>query len=311
LNKICVLGSINIDIILNVKKMPQVGETIFGENLKNASGGKGANQAIAASRCGAEVRMIGKIGNDNSGNSLIEALVKDSIDVKYVGIDANSPTGTALITVNEEGNNSIIVVPGANMAISHEEILAAKKIIEDSDLVISQFETPIQATIDAFKIAKEKKVITILNPAPAKTIPDELYSLTDILAPNETEIYELSGVKVENLKDAKKAADMFLQKGVKYVIITLGEKGAALIEKDRVQLVPAYKVTAVDTTAAGDSFIGALASIVNKDTLSFDNLIEAIKFGNKVSSVVVQKEGAQPSIPYLSEINRIFGEVLQ
>jgi ribokinase len=308
LNRVCILGSINIDLILNVKKMPQVGETIFGENLKNASGGKGANQAIAASRCGSEVKMIGKIGNDNNGNSLVEALVKDSINVKYVGVDVDSPTGTALITVDEEGNNSIIVVPGANMTINHEEILAAKKIIEDSDLIISQFETPLQATIDAFKIAKGKKVITILNPAPAKTIPDELYSLTDIIVPNETEVYELSGVKVETLTDAKKAADLFLQRGVKYVIITLGEKGAVLIDKNRIQLIPAYKVNAIDTTAAGDSFIGALASVVNKDSINFDNLIEAIKFGNKVSSIVVQNEGAQPSIPYLSEIKRIFGE---
>lgn len=308
MNRICILGSINMDLILNVKKMPQVGETILGENLKNASGGKGANQAVAASRCGSKVSMIGKVGNDNSGKSLVENLVKDSIDVSYVSVDINSPTGTAIITVNEEGNNSIIVIPGANMTISHAEILSAKKIIQDSDLIISQFETPFQATIDAFKIAREKGVITILNPAPAKTIPDELYSLTDIIAPNETEVYDLSGIKVENLKDAKKAADIFLQKGIKYVIITLGEKGAALIDKDRAELIPAYKVNAVDTTAAGDSFIGALASKIDLTSLDFDNLIQAIKFGNKVSSIVVQKEGAQPSIPYLSEINRTFEE---
>lgn len=308
MNRICILGSINMDLILNVKKMPQVGETIFGENLKNASGGKGANQAVAASRCGSKVSMIGKVGNDSSGKSLVENLVKDSINVSYVSVDINSPTGTAIITVNEDGNNSIIVIPGANMSISHAEILSAKKIIEDSDLIISQFETPFEATIDAFKIAREKGVITILNPAPAKTIPDELYSLTDIIAPNETEVYELSGIKVENLKDAKKAADIFLQKGIKYVIITLGEKGAALIDKDRAELIPAYKVNAVDTTAAGDSFIGALASKIDLSSLDFDNLIQAIKFGNKVSSIVVQKEGAQPSIPYLSEINRIFEE---
>lgn len=308
MNRICILGSINMDLILNVKKMPQVGETILGENLKNASGGKGANQAVAASRCSSKVSMIGKVGNDNSGKSLVENLVKDSIDVSYVSVDINSPTGTAIITVNEEGNNSIIVIPGANMTISHAEILSAKKIIQDSDLIISQFETPFQATIDAFKIAREKGVITILNPAPAKTIPDELYSLTDIIAPNETEVYDLSGIKVENLKDAKKAADIFLQKGIKYVIITLGEKGAALIDKDRAELIPAYKVNAVDTTAAGDSFIGALASKIDLTSLDFDNLIQAIKFGNKVSSIVVQKEGAQPSIPYLSEINRTFEE---
>lgn len=308
MNKVCILGSINIDIIINVKKMPQVGETIFGENLKNASGGKGANQAVAASRCGSKVIMIGKVGSDESGKSLTQNLVKDSIDITNVGTDDSVPTGTALITVNGEGNNSIIVVPGANMTISHDEILNARKAIEESDIIIAQFETPFQATIDAFKIARENGKITILNPAPAKTIPDELYSLTDIIAPNETEVYELSGIKVENLEDAEKAANAFLGRGVKYVIITLGEKGAALIGKDRYQIVPAYKVNAVDTTAAGDSFIGGLASRLNADGLEFDNLIEAIKFGNKVSGIVVQKEGAQPSIPYLSEIIKTYGE---
>lgn len=309
MNKICVLGSLNIDVIINVKKMPQVGETIFGDNLKNAPGGKGANQAIAASRCGGKVTMIGKVGNDNSGKSLIENLVKDSINVSNIGIDATSPTGTALITVNDEGNNSIIVVSGANMAITKDEILNAAKIIEDSDIIISQFETPIQATIDAFKIAKGKNVITILNPAPAGKIPDELLSLTDIIAPNETEAYELTGIKIETLEDAEKAADIFVQKGVKYVIITLGEKGAALIAQNKAYIVQAYKVNAIDTTAAGDSFIGALASKLNTKSLEIDNLISAIKFGNMVSSIVVQKEGAQPSIPYLEETARIFKDL--
>lgn len=308
MNKICVLGSLNIDLIINVKKMPQVGETILGDNLKNASGGKGANQAIAASRCGAKVIMIGKVGSDSSGKSLIENLVKDSVNVDYVSMDSNAPTGTAIITVNEEGNNSIIVISGANMTINHDEILNASNIIKDSDIIISQFETPIQATIDAFKIAKANKVITILNPAPASRIPEELYGLTDIIVPNETEVYELSGVKVGDLQDARRAADMFLREGVKYVVITLGEKGAALISKDKAFLVPAYKVNAVDTTAAGDSFLGALASKLNTESLEFDDLINAVKFGNMVSSIVVQKEGAQPSIPYLEETRRIFNE---
>lgn len=309
MNKVCVLGSLNIDVVINVKKMPQVGETILGDNLKNASGGKGANQAVAARRCGAKVTMIGKIGNDNSGKTLIDSLKKDSINVDYVTVDAVSPTGTALITVNEEGNNSIIVVPGANMTISHEEIQNAAKIIEDSHIIISQFETPINAAIDAFKIARGKNVITILNPAPANKIPEELYSLTDIIAPNETEVYELTGIKVENLEDAKSAAQIFLQKGVKYVIVTLGEKGAALISKDRADIVPAYKVYAVDTTAAGDSFLGALACKLKTKSLEFNDLIDAIGFGNMVSSIVVQKEGAQPSIPYLEETTRIFKEI--
>jgi ribokinase len=297
-----------MDIVFNVKKMPQVGETIFGENLKNVPGGKGANQAVAAKRCGADVSMIGKVGSDTSGDVLLKNLEKDSIDVKHIYIDDNAPTGTALITVNEEGNNSIVVISGANMTIDQSEIDKAKKVIENSDILIAQFETPFKSTIEAFKIAKASNVITILNPAPAKSIPEELFSYTDLIVPNETEVCELTGVKVETLNDAKRAAAIFIEKGVKYVIITLGENGAALISSDKAEIVPAYKVKAIDTTAAGDSFLGALASNLNTKSFQYDDLKQAIKFGNKVSSIVVQREGAQPSIPYFSEVIDIYGE---
>lgn len=308
MNKVCILGSINMDIILNVKRMPAIGETIFGEDIKNAGGGKGANQAVASKRSGAEVFMVGKVGKDKNGEELIANLVNDNINVDYIFTDNTTPTGTAVITVSEEGNNSIIVVPGANMTITSEEMNKAKKAIDLCHMVIAQFETPIDITIEAFKYAKESGKITILNPAPAKNIPSELYKYTDVIIPNETEIFELTGIKVENLEEAKLGADKFLEEGVKYVIVTLGEKGAALITKGKAEIIPAYKVNAVDTTAAGDSFIGGLSSKLDVANFGYDSLKEAILFGNKVSSIVVQKEGAQPSIPYLKDVIEIYGE---
>ncbi|MCY6485193.1 ribokinase [Clostridium aestuarii] len=308
MNTICVLGSINMDVVLKVNRMPKVGETIFASNLKNISGGKGANQAVTCARQGANVYMISKVGLDGNGEALINELVKDNINVDYIFKDENKPTGTAIITVDDEANNCIIVAAGANTAINKAEILKASEVIKKSDIILSQFETPIEVAIEAFKIAKENDKVTILNPAPAKEISEELLKYTDIIIPNETETYELTKVEVNNLEDAKKAGNKFFEKGVRCVIITLGSKGAALITENNAEVIPAYKVNAVDTTAAGDSFIGAFSSKIDSKKLNFENMKEAIKFGNKVSAIAVQREGAQPSIPYLKEIEEIYGE---
>ena len=210
--------------------------------------------------------------------------------------------------VNENGNNSIIVVPGSNMTINEEEIDKSEKALKESDILISQFETPEEITLKAFKKAKEFGKVTILNPAPAKKIDEELLKVTDIIVPNETEAEVLTGIKVENLEDAKKAAEVFLNKGVKFVIITLGSRGAAVIGEDFSEVVPAFKVNAIDTTAAGDSFIGGLSSKLDVKSLNKENLIKAVTFGNKVSSIAVQRKGAQPSIPYLKEVEEVYGE---
>lgn len=305
MNKVCILGSINMDMIVSVDEMPQVGETIISENFKLAHGGKGANQAVAAKRMGNEVSMISKIGRDTYGKEILQSLRNEKIDTSKIFEDRNKPTGTAVITVNKNGDNSIIVIPGSNMTLDLYEIESCRQTIENSDILVAQFETTIEATIEAFKIAKEKDVITILNPAPARSIPDELLKYTDIIIPNETEAAALTGIEVNNLEQAEEAAKVFLNKGVKYTIITLGEKGAAVVTNEKSEIVPAYKVKAVDTTAAGDSFIGALSSKIKKGNLEFDNLTSAVKFGNKVSSIVVQKEGAQPSIPYIKDIESI------
>ena len=308
MNRVCVLGSMNMDLVVKVNDIPRVGETILSKSFEKIAGGKGANQAVAAKRCGAEVAMIAKIGKDENGEILKGKLKEDNIDVKYVFEDENESTGMAFIMVNENGNNSIIVVAGSNMTINKEDIEASLEKIEESDILIAQFETSEEMTLEAFKKAKEFGKVTILNPAPAKKINEELLKVTDIIVPNETEAEVLTGITVETLEDANKAGKVFLEKGVKFVVITLGDKGAAVIGKDFCKLVPSYKVNAIDTTAAGDSFIGGLSSKLDFRNINKETLIGAVNFGNKVSSISVQRKGAQPSIPYLKEIEEIYGE---
>lgn len=309
MENICVIGSINMDLVINVDRMVKVGETILSKSFNKNSGGKGANQAVAASRLGVNVHMIGKVGNDDVGDILLKKLSEDNIDVEFVSIDNGNPTGMAIITVDEFANNSIIVIPGANLDIECSDVKKAENIIKMSKLIIAQFETPIESTITAFKIAKENGVITILNPAPAKEIPRELLALTDIIVPNETEACELTKVKIESEVSIKLASKKFLESGVKYVIITLGERGSALVSNEEYELLEAIKVNAVDTTAAGDSFIGALACMLCRhDKIEFGLLKDAVIFANKVSSMVVQKPGAQASLPKLEEVLQVFGE---
>lgn len=308
MNKVCVLGSINMDLVIKVKDMPRVGETILSNSFVKIAGGKGANQAVAAKRVGNEVSMIGKIGKDENGQILKELLEKDNIDTSSIYIDNINPTGMAMITVDKDSNNSIVVISGSNMTITNDEIIKAKKKITESDILIAQFETSEECILEAFKIAKENNKLTILNPAPAKEMSDELLKYTDIIIPNETEAEVITGVKVFDIDSAKAASEKLLEKGLKYVIVTLGEKGAAVINKERCEIVQAFKVNAKDTTAAGDSFIGGLSSKLDTKDLSFDNLIKAVRFGNKVSSIAVQREGAMPSIPTLEEIVEVYGD---
>ncbi|MFT5874473.1 MAG: ribokinase [Clostridium sp.] len=308
MNKICVLGSLNMDIVLKVENMAKIGETIFAKSISNIPGGKGANQAVASRRMGSEVYMIGKVGLDSNGDSLVSNLSRDGINAGCVFKDSREPTGTAIINVNCEGNNSIVVVSGANMSIKIDEIKQSYPIIKDCDVMIAQFETPSEMTLEAFTYAKSHGIITILNPAPAKKIDESLLKCTDIIIPNETEAYDITGILVEDLESAKKAAGNFIKMGVSYVIITLGSRGAALITKEKSELIPAIKVNAIDTTAAGDSFIGAVASKLRTSEMNYENLKKAIVFGNRVSSIVVQRSGAQPSIPTIQEVIDIYGE---
>lgn len=303
-NKVCILGSINMDMVITVDFMPKVGETILCSEVKKIPGGKGANQAIAAKRSGAEVSMVAKLGKDENGDTLLKGLENDNVNTKYVFRDESKSTGMAIITVNKEGNNSIIVVPGSNMNISKIEILEAEEAIKNNDILVAQLETPMDAAAEAFKLAKKYNKVTVLNPSPSKLLSDELIKNTDIIIPNETETFSITGMEVKDIESARAASKFFFDNGVKVAIITLGEKGAVIVTRDKAEIIPAYKVKAIDTTAAGDSFLGAVVSRINVKDISFESLRETVEFANKVSSMVVQKKGAQPSIPYLVEVEK-------
>ncbi|HDE7392078.1 TPA: ribokinase [Staphylococcus aureus] len=302
-NKVVILGSTNVDQFLTVERYAQPGETLHVEEAQKAfGGGKGANQAIATARMQADTTFITKIGTDGVADFILEDFKVAHIDTSYIIKTAEAKTGQAFITVNAEGQITIYVYGGANMTMTPEDVINAKDAIINADFVVAQLEVPIPAIISAFEIAKAHGVTTVLNPAPAKALPNELLSLIDIIVPNETEAELLSGIKVTNEQSMKDNANYFLSIGIKTVLITLGKQGTYFATKNQSQHIEAYKVNAIDTTAAGDTFIGAFVSRLNK---SQDNLADAIDFGNKASSLTVQKHGAQASIPLLEEVNQV------
>ncbi|SHJ80804.1 ribokinase [Tepidibacter formicigenes] len=304
MKKIAVIGSLNMDLVVNVEKMPKVGQTVIGSNFKEVPGGKGANQAVAMARLGGKVYMIGKVGNDGFGKTLIDSLKKDEINVDYIKKEENTPTGVALITVNKDADNSIVVAPGANYKLSKEDIDDSIKVLEECSIVVLQLETPIDTVKYVLEKSKSLNKYTILNPAPAIKLEDEIIKHVDLLTPNETELEILSGVEIKKEEDILIAAKVLIDKGVKELIVTLGEKGSLYINKDTYKMHKSYKVKAVDTTAAGDSFTGAIAvALVNKK-----NIEESIDFASKVGALSVTKEGAQSSLPYLKEVIDFKGE---
>ncbi|MFC0277721.1 ribokinase [Enterococcus devriesei] len=300
MNTITVIGSINLDRTIRVKQMPKPGETMHTKEIFSAGGGKGANQAVAAKRAEAKTNFIGAVGNDEAGEMMLELLKEEGIGLAGVETLEKQATGQAYIIVDDQGENSITIHSGANNTFTPEHVEEYKELIEASDFVIAQFESTLESTIKAFKIARKANVKTILNPAPAlEKVPTELLEVTDMIVPNETETEILTGIKVTDEASLKEAADQLHQLGIEAVIITIGSKGAFYDVAGHSGIVPAFKVHAVDTTAAGDTFIGALSSVLKND---FSNLAEAIKFGNQASSLTVQRFGAQPSIPYKNEL---------
>ncbi|HIW72023.1 MAG TPA: ribokinase [Candidatus Levilactobacillus faecigallinarum] len=298
-NKVTVLGSLNVDTTLRLARMPQPGETLSTENKSSAAGGKGANQAVAAARAGATTRFIGKVGNDEAGRFMVESLGNDGIDTSAIVTDKTVGTGSAFILLDEAGQNSILVYGGSNQQIKAEEVLAVEDEIAKADFLIAQFETPQAATLAAFTVAKQHGVTTILNPAPAAAIDPAILKVTDLVVPNETESAVLTGIEVTDVASMDANADKFREMGVKNLIITVGSKGAYYNTTDGSGFVPAFKVKAVDTTAAGDTFIGALSSQLKPD---LSNIETALTFAQRASSLTVQGLGAMPSIPTLAEI---------
>lgn len=300
MNTITVVGSINLDRTIRLTHMPQIGETMHTKEIFSAGGGKGANQAVAAKRLGANTYFIGAVGEDEAGKLMLELLSEEEINLDAVAHVKGEATGQAYIMVDDLGQNSIMIHAGANNAFTPEHVQAHQAIIEKSDFIIAQFESHLASTIQAFEIAKKAGVKTILNPAPAmEKVPEELLRLTDIIIPNETETEILTGVKINDEASMKKAAQKLHDLGIEGVIITVGSKGAYYDVHGENGIVPAFKVEAKDTTAAGDTFIGALSTVLKKD---LSNLQAAISYGNQASSLTVQRFGAQPSIPYLNEM---------
>ncbi|OPJ57028.1 ribokinase [Alkalithermobacter paradoxus] len=304
MNKICVIGSLNMDLVVNVDDMPKVGQTVMGANFKKIPGGKGANQAVAMARLGGSVNIVGSVGDDEFGESLVESLEKDKINTDFIKKNKNVPTGVALITVNKYGNNSIVVAPGANYNLIANDIDKSIDAINNSDMVVTQLEIPIETVRYLLEIAKTIGKYTILNPAPATKLSDEIIKNVDLLTPNETELEILSGIKINNEDDVVFAGKELIKKGVKELIVTLGENGALYISEQKIKKYESFRVKAVDTTAAGDSFTGALAVALVQNK----NIDEAIEFASKVGALTVTKEGAQSSLPYIEEVLNFKGE---
>ncbi|UQS82900.1 ribokinase [Bombilactobacillus folatiphilus] len=303
MNTVTIVGSINLDNNLRVEQLVRPGETIHAKEHYTAGGGKGANQAVAACRAGSQTHFIGAVGDDAPGQMMRQMLQNEDIDVTGIQTIADQTTGQAFISVDDAGENNIIIYAGANFDFGVSEVQVQTVTIQKSDFVIAQFETSSEATIEAFKLAQASGVKTILNPAPAKAeIAPELLALTDIIIPNETEAQVITGVQVVDEASAKQAATALHALGVAVVIITVGAQGAYYDDGQTFALVPALKVHAVDTTAAGDTFIGALSSILHPD---LSNLADAILLANQASSITVQRYGAQPSIPYQKEIEQL------
>lgn len=298
MKNICVIGSLNMDLVVNVDTMPKPGQTLLGGNFKEVPGGKGANQAVAMARLEGNISMIGKVGNDSFGKTLIEALNNDNVNTNHVHI-ANCSTGVAFITVDKNAQNAIVVAPGANFQLTKDDIDKNIDCIKNSDIVVIQLETPLETVKYALQVAKNLNKYTILNPAPAVKLDDEIIKNVDLLTPNETELEIISEIKIENEDDIIKAASKVIEKGVKELIVTLGSKGSLYINEEKSFFKSAYKVEAVDTTAAGDSFTGALAvALSNNKTME-----EAMDFASKVGALSVMKEGAQSSLPTLKDVD--------
>lgn len=295
---VLVVGSANMDLVVKCSRFPLPGETIFGNKFQMFPGGKGANQAVCCAKLGMKTYFIGKMGNDELGKRLSDSMENDGVDLTYLMTDKSEHTGTALITVDLNGQNQIIVISGSNMKLSPSDIRKNKNTFSEIKVVLTQLEIPIDTVIETAILSKDNGAIFILNPAPACEIPDEIYPLVDYLTPNETELQMLSCMVVSDIGSAEKAAKMLIEKGAQNVIITLGEKGALLVNKNHTELYSTQKVAVVDTTAAGDSFNGALAySLANNVELA-----DAICFANKVASISVTRMGAQSSMPVLAEI---------
>ncbi len=299
-NNIVVVGSLNADLVQRVERFPRPGETVVGSDLSIIPGGKGANQACAAALLGGSVKMIGQIGNDPFGPILIESLAQANVDTSGIQVSAVA-TGTAAILVLPTGENIIIISPGANGKLTPDAVAARVHTIESGSILLTQLEVPLATTELCLRVARERGAITILDPAPAQALPSGLLALVDFLTPNQTEAALLLGSnrEVESYTDAEQAVQELLERGPSTVILKLGSLGAVVATRGAVYRVPGFPVTAVDSTAAGDTFNGALAVALAESR----SLEEAVRFANAAGAISVTRRGAQSSIPRRAEVD--------
>jgi len=293
LKPIVVLGSLNMDLVVRTPRLPGPGETLIGGPFQTFPGGKGANQAVAIARLGAPVLLIGRVGLDTFGNALIAAADRDGVDTRAITQDPETATGLALITVEASGQNTIVVAPGANHRLTPQHIDAYANRVQEAPLLVMQLECPLETVQAAAHLARKAGVPVLLNPAPAQHLPPELLQDVDLLAPNQSELALLTG---ENF--IERAARSLIDQGVSTVLVTLGDQGVFVLSQEGQTYLPAFPVAAIDTVAAGDAFIGALAVAFSEGK----TVLEAARWGNAAGAIAVTRHGAQPSLPTRSEV---------
>jgi ribokinase len=298
---IVVFGSINMDLVVQTSRLPQPGETLAGAGFFTAPGGKGANQAVACARLGASTHMVGRLGNDGFGTELRAALLADGVNVTGVATDDEQPTGVALITVEASGENTIVIVAGANGAVGEAELAQLDGALSGASALLLQLEVPIAAVLAAAQRARQRGVPVILDPAPARPLPPELYQLTDVITPNESEAAALVGFPISNQADASRAAAVLRERGAGCAIIKMGAQGLVWANGNGAGVVPAFPVQAVDTVAAGDACNAGFAAALDAG-LPF---AEALRWGAAAGALAVTKAGAQPALPTKAEVVRM------
>ncbi len=298
--RVCVVGSANVDLTFRSSRLPSPGETVTGHDFQRGFGGKGANQAVAAARLGAHVHFLGRLGNDSLGQEYRQHFQTEHIDTTFVGFDGVQPTGSAAILVDDQGRNCIVVIPGANGNLTPAEIRAASHELRAAHAVLAQLETPLAATVEAFRIAQAAGVTTILTPAPAVALPQELLDATTICIPNQSELQHLTGNVVNTLAEVELAGQLLRSFGPKVVIVTLGERGAFVLEGNEAYHLPALPVRAVDTTGAGDAFTAALAVFLSEG----NSLRASVHRACAVAAFSVQLPGTHASYPLRETFDR-------